>query len=729
MTTVTFADLTHTGIAVDANNNPLAAAYIAAYARTQLGNAIKTRLFKYPVAFSEYLKTETPTIACFTHYMWNGRLGFAFARRIKSRAPQIATVMGGPNYPLDPNEQHAYLKSHPEIDFYVDGEGEQAFVGLFTALADVGFDASRLKASGRRVPSVHYISAGQFVRGDLLPRILDLDRVVPSPYTMGLLDEFFDERLTPMLQTSRGCPYSCTFCHDGISYTNKTRAFSLDRVREELAYVEARVKTPTLQLADLNWGMFPKDTQVAQAIAEIHGRSGWPRNVMTATAKNQKDRIIEMSRILGDLLQPGASIQSTDPVVLKHIKRTNLSLDAIVRMAKGATASHTGSFTEIILGLPGDTKEKHVKSVCDMLDAGIRDVRSFQFILLPGTEANDPVSRQQFGYDTGFRVLARCFGRYDMCGTDVEVAEIQEICLGNNTMARDDYFDCRAFDLTVAIFNNGGVLKEFFGLAETFGIPRSALINRIHALATATGSPLAGIYHEFRTAEGNNFFERREDLESFLARPGTMDAYLRGEYGINHIYKGRSEALLSFFKEMAHVANVAVQAELDAHGIADPILALYLRELLDVAVARRSDFTDIERSIELNLHFDFPAINAAEYFSDPRVYLIQDGLRFVIRHTEAQKKDLRKYFAQYGTNPEGIGQFLQRNDSHIHTVLYRTVEYGEPNLSRVHSAETCVPDIPGEERSTDVPTDPSNRFESPDDPIVTSAHPLFWIRS
>ena len=134
---------------------------------------------------------------------------------------------------------------------------------------------------------------------------------------------------------------------------------------------------------------------------------------MTATAKNQKDRIVEMSRMLGDLLQLGASMQSTDAEVLRDIKRTNISLDAIVKMAKGATASQTGSFTEIILGLPGDTKDKHIKSVFDMLDAGIQDVRSFQFILLPGTEGSDTASRERYQYDTGFRVLARCFGRYD----------------------------------------------------------------------------------------------------------------------------------------------------------------------------------------------------------------------------------------------------------------------------------------------------------------------------
>src|SRR4030095_14341428 len=221
----------------------------------------------------------------------------------------------------------------------------------------------RLRRHGTAVPGFHYVTDGQFVRGETLPRILDLTHPLPSPYTAGLRDEFFDDRLSPMVQTSRGCPYSCTFCHDGISYMNKTRAFSAERVREELAYIQARVKTPALLLADLNWGMFPGDIQMAQHIADIRREGPWPRNIMCSTAQNQKDRIIEMSRILGDILQLGASIQSTDPEVLQNIKRTNISIDAIVKMAKAATASRTGSFTEIILGLPGDTIQKHVTSV------------------------------------------------------------------------------------------------------------------------------------------------------------------------------------------------------------------------------------------------------------------------------------------------------------------------------------------------------------------------------
>jgi radical SAM superfamily enzyme YgiQ (UPF0313 family) len=672
---VTFADLTHTGVGIPTNNNPLAVGYIAAYAQAHLGDAIAPYLFKYPTVLSQFLSHQMPAIACFSNYMWNGRLACAYAQAITRHSPDTIVVLGGPHYPVDHDEQRMYLESHPEIDFYIDGEGEIPFVALFQALAELDFHASRLKDHGTSIPGVHYLTAGEFVAPGPAPRILELDRTLPSPYTTGLLDEFFDDRLTPMVQTSRGCPYSCTFCHDGIGYMNKTRGFSLARVQEELVYIEARVKTATLQLADLNWGMFKEDLEVARAIAAIRRRSGWPRNVMVSTAKNQKERIVEMAHVLGDALQVGASIQSTDPEVLRNIKRTNISLDAIMKMTKGATGNHTGSFTEIILGLPDDTKEKHVKSVFDMLDAGIQDLRLFQFILLPGTEGSDRASRSRFGYDTGFRVLARCFGRYDIFGHEVPVFELQEICLGNNTMPRSDYFECRAFDLTVAVFNNGGVVKEFFRLGEALGVKRSAIVARIHDLARERDGPLRQVYEEFRAAESRNFFERRGELEAFLQQPGMIDRYLRGEFGENHIYRARTAALFNLFPVIAGIAQVAVTGELQERGLLDATLERYVDELLQVAIARKSQVTDLRRATTLTLHFDFPTLQRADYAVDPRCAFVPNGVLSVIRHTDAQCADLRKYFSQYGEDIEGFGQFLQRNDSHVHSVLYRTVEY------------------------------------------------------
>jgi radical SAM superfamily enzyme YgiQ (UPF0313 family) len=690
-TTVTFADLTHTGVAIDANNTPLAVGYIAAYAQQHLGTEITPHVFKYPHSLSRFLARQSPAVACFTNYMWNERLSCGFAREIKRAAPRTVVVMGGPNYPVDVEEQHRYLECHPEIDFFVDGEGEVAFVNLFRALGDVGFDAGAFRRAGVPVPGVHYTTEGRFVPGATLARILDLDDTLPSPYTTGLLDEFFDDRLTPMVQTARGCPYSCTFCHDGISHMNKTRAFSANRVDEELAYIEARVKTPTLQLADLNWGMFPGDLRTAQRLAESRGRTGWPRNVMVATAKNQKERIVEMSRVLGDALQVGASVQSTDPEVLRLIKRSNISLDAVVRMSARANQAGTGSFTEIILGLPGDTKAKHIKTVCDMLDAGIEDLRLFQFILLPGTEANDVASRARHQYRTGFRVLARCFGSYELYGQAVSAAEIQEVCLGTDTMPAEDYLECRAFDLTISIFNNAGILREFFRAAEALGIKRSAVLRRIFQSVRPSNGRIAEVYDEFHRAEARNFFDSREGLEAFLAEPGTMDAYLRGDYGVNHIFKARTQALVQLFPEVVALARRAVNEELAERGLADPLIDCFLDELTHVSVARKSNLTDVDHAVDLAVHFDFPALERVGYRVDPRDAHVPGGIRLRVAHTEGQRADLPKYFAQYGTSLDGLGQFLQRNDSHLNSLLYRHATY----------AESVVPLNLGAERPSD----------------------------
>jgi hypothetical protein len=245
-------------------------------------------------------------------------------------------------------------------------------------------------------------------------------------------------------------------------------------------------------------------------------------------------------------------------------------------------------------------------------------------------------------------------------------------------MPSKDYFACRAFDLTIAIFNNGGILKEFFRLAEVLGVKRSVLLDRISQMVETADPRLRALYDEFKEGESKNFFDTREELDAFLARPGAIDEYLRGEYGVNHIYKARTTALMSLFAVLARIAYDALTIELRERSILDPLLSLYLDEVLDVMIARKSQLTDLNRSTDLTLHFDFHVLHSEDYLLDPRRVYVPGGVRFTVRHTQAQQVDLRKYFAQYGEGLDGIGQFLQRNDSHLSSVLYRALEYARP---------------------------------------------------
>ena len=63
---------------------------------------------------------------------------------------------------------------------------------------------------------------------------------IPSPYLNGHLDKFLNGKFIPSFETASGCPFSCTFCDQGID-TTKMVSFSTKRMEAELSYVCERV--------------------------------------------------------------------------------------------------------------------------------------------------------------------------------------------------------------------------------------------------------------------------------------------------------------------------------------------------------------------------------------------------------------------------------------------------------------------------------------------------------
>jgi len=514
-------------------------------------------------------------------------------------------------------------------------------------------------------------------------RLLSLDDAIPSPYLMGLMDQFFDGKLTPMVQTSRGCPYSCTFCHDGLDYMSKTRRFSQQRIDAELAYVFERVNVPTITLADLNWGMFPGDLDTARTFARMKAEKGWPRLVNTATAKNQKQRVIEMASILKESMVVGASIQSTDLEVLKHIKRTNIAFDAIVTMAKQSKTNNSTSFSEIILCLPGDTKEKHVKSVYDMLDAGIQDINSHQFVPLPGTEAADAEVRASWKYETKFRVMPRCFGEYRIYDQRHTVFEYNAVCVANRTMPFADYQECRWFDLTVSIFNNGSILSELYQFAAQFGIKRSDLIRVIHELATRPDSPLRKLYEDYRADEERNFWDDEESLRAFLATPEALEGYRAGKYGTNQVYMYRTLGMATHLDDVIDIMTKAVADRLAAQVLSDPKVGQYISELRQVMLAIKSSPLDIDRIFTLDLHFDFAALWQNVFQMDPLALWQAEPRTFTIGHDAQQRRNLEQYFSQFGRSLEGLSHLIHRSTAQV---LHRAFLEGGVSVAKHEKA-------------------------------------------
>ena len=658
-TKIYFSDLTHMGQIVAANTIPLGIAYVATYAKENIKDDIDVEIFKYPDDLSNYLDKDIPQLACFSNFSWNIKLSHEFAKRIKEFSPNTITVFGGPNFPDKAEEQQEFLKQYPAIDFYLEYEGEKCFVELYNELKKLNFDKEKFIKTKPLVHNIRYLDGDKIIRGALGDKFLHLE-ALPSPYLTGMLDKFFDDTLIPMMQSTRGCPFTCTFCWEGGSYFTKTPRYTQDRIVAELNYIAERVKTKDLQITDANFGMFPKDIDTAKSIKDIQNKfNGYPETVLTATAKTGKERTLEIVKILGTSLPATAAVQSTDAEVLTNIKRKNVSQDVLVDFSKGIEKEGGQSEAEIILCIEGDTKEKHIKTVTDMLDANMKFIRLYQFMMLPGTQSTTKETREKWQYTTRYRVLPRCFGTYRFRDHKFPIAEIEEICVAHKTMPYKDYQACRSFDLTVEIFNNDSILADLMNFLRLNNIKRSELILKIHELSLKHKT-FSKFYDEFNKEEKDNLTDNPDALEDFAKEPGIIEQYIDGTYGTNELYKFRAIAVFHHIKELHEIAYEAAKHILNKNEMFNEKVQNYLEELFDFSILRKSDCLNTNIKRNKVFHYDFKKLWDNNFDMNPFDVHIPKGIDVSMSHSENQIGLIRTYETQYGTSLIGLGRILLR---------------------------------------------------------------------
>jgi radical SAM superfamily enzyme YgiQ (UPF0313 family) len=664
--TIWLCDLTYTQQTIASDVMPMAVGSIGSFVRANLDPEPSVRLFKYPEALATALEEDgPPDILGFSNYVWNRTLSTAFAATVKRRFPGVVTVLVGPNFPTAPAEQEALMRALPMIDFYVLKEGEVAFTRLAEALAGSGFDPGAVPESQ---PSIARITAdGRFVTGPPAERIADLSDI-PSPYLDGSLDAFFDGRLLPLVQTNRGCPFRCTFCVEGVPYYSRVaKTRRSDRVRDELTYIArtmARVRAEhggrgDMFIADSNFGMYKEDLETCLVIAEMQATYGFPNYINVATGKNQKHRVLEAAKMVNGAMRLSGSVQSLDPEVLQNIERDNISAPEIIDLALSASAIGANSYSEIILALPGDTRARHFDTIRTIIEADFTNVYLFQLMLLPGTDLASAASVDKWGMKTAYRVLPRCYGRYRCLDEEIVAAEIEQICIGNNSLSFEDYIDCRHLHLIVNVFHNDGVFREVLWLLKILGLSKFEWMQRLYAYEDSAGftALVEGFLEETRT----ELWDDAETLRGFVAEGTNVERYVSGELGSNLIFKYKSLALTRHATDLAVAAQATIDAMLADQNVDDG-LREFAGDLIRFGHARMRDiFDDPDGVVTGVFSFDVgaftPEFRDAEEieslrFPGPRTY------RFAL--TDEQRDLVREYVAIYGTSITGISRTLSK---------------------------------------------------------------------
>jgi len=665
---VWLVDLTYTQQTIAADVMPQAVGGIAAYAEAHFALKEPIRIVKYPEKLIELLDRHgAPTVIGFSNYVWNHNLSYRFCEVIKKHWPATVTVMGGPNYPITASEQTEFLKARPALDFYVEKEGEVAFARLLEALLDTNGDVESVKSRG--LGSVHATARdGAAYLNPPVARITDLS-TIPSPYLSGRLDEFFDGALMPIIQTNRGCPFACTFCVEGERYYNKVNRGAGTKAAAEIAYIGQRMKAVRskggrndLFIADSNFGMYREDLDVCRSLKDARTEYGWPEYINVATGKNQKERVLEASRLIDGALRLSGSVQSLDPEVLENIKRSNISADGLMDLALSASEVGANSYSEIILALPGDSREKHFKTVRTVLEAGFTNIYLFQLMLLPGTDLATRETKEKYRMDTRYRVLPRCYGHFELRGEPIAAAEIEEVCVAHSTLSFDDYIACRKMHLMVTIFYNDSVFSTILKLLGALGISRWKWIEAL--LETPAPLALQALMDRFSDATATELWQDKKALENFVQEPGVVQRFIDGELGNNLLFVHKTRAITEFAPELAALAAASVLKVLAAEGKDTQAVREFVADAVRYHEMRMTNLFD-GSDAEISADFNF---DLAAYFTDAdekpiEAYRFPAPRRIRFMMDEAQRDVIARFLAIYGRTPVGIGRILSK----VHT--------------------------------------------------------------
>lgn len=375
---------------------------------------------------------ESPALVGFSNSIWNYQYNLEFARRLKEKYPDCLIEFGGHHIPPGTS----YLETHTFIDVLIHGKGEEAFRDVLLAISGEKEYADIPNVSYRDASGTPRITAEQAIRLS----------VYPSPYLTGIFDSIIAEGKYPfscVLETNRGCPYGCAYCDWG-ELNSPVRLFPLERVFAELRWM-AENKMEFVYLVDANFGMFPRDEEIARMLVEMKETAGYPNRLQVSYAKNEPERVFRINKLLADHgIGKGATLalQSLEPAVLENVGRANISKEEYLHRISQFRSAGISTYTELIIGLPGETLQSFENGLCEILELGQHSsVTCYHCELLPGAKMSTKEYMEKYGIKTVCTTLDQ-FHCNDMSNV---LSGYSNIVVGTNTMSQDDWIEVNYF--------------------------------------------------------------------------------------------------------------------------------------------------------------------------------------------------------------------------------------------------------------------------------------------
>jgi len=451
-------------------------ACVGSYALKHLPD-IEIEIFKHPDLLLDAVEQSPPDILGLSHYAWNSNLNHGIMKRCKELHPGLVVIMGGCNFnDWDHEWIKWFFRKRPFLDVHIAQEGEGGFLKIIQLLYENGCDLQRTRVEDWPSNAFGYDhEAGRLIHNPHNPMANIDPATMPSPYLTGLLDPFLAcESLSPIIETNRGCPYSCSFCVWG-GLGAKLRKFDLQTIIDEVYYIAKNAVNPTkvLYIADSNFGILKRDRQIAEAIMDCRSKYGFPQRLSLYSPKNPTAHSLDICELISPITSMSMSLQSTDKQVLVNIRRSNIKHERYDDLRNKAEKKGIQTDCELIYGLPGESYGSFLKGLVNVTRSG-QFVQLYEHTILLGAESANREHREKHGIKSAFRYA------YDIEGTykNISSIEFEEVVIETKAMPQKDYFRLRQLHFLIATLS-ARLFQEFRHALKYNGLEIATLAGKI----------------------------------------------------------------------------------------------------------------------------------------------------------------------------------------------------------------------------------------------------------
>ena len=453
-----------------------------------------------------YLKK--PDFIGFSCYIWNIRYVEQLAEDLCRLLPGVSIWLGGPEVSYRAEE---LLKAWPWAEGVMVGEGEKTFAELMAALgageegagkAAGGGNASCREAALENVRGIVFRRQDGTIGKTRPQELLSMDEI---PFSYGDLKGF--ENRIIYYESSRGCPFSCSYCLSSIDKTVRFR--SLDLVKRELdLFLEKKV--PQVKFVDRTFNCKKSHSMAVWRHILEHDNGVTNFHFEISADLLDEEELELLGQMRPGLVQLEIGVQSTNPDTIREIRRkTDLEkLEAAVRKINGFHNIH--QHLDLIAGLPWEDYGSFHRSFDDVYRMEPDQLQLGFLKVLSGS------------------YMAEAAGNYDLIWSSCPPYEV----LSTRWLPYEDMIRLKGVEEMVEVYYNSRQFTVTMkALAEEFGSP-FVLFEKLARYYEENG--LGGISHSRLTRYEilyrfilENGLERRETVgESYRDRL-MQDLYLR----------------------------------------------------------------------------------------------------------------------------------------------------------------------------------------------------------